>query len=319
LTFSDSLSYLPESGFGYGAAIGVLPGVATGVGVTGLTTGFAPGTSVFTGTGQQLSNASVAQFTRRLTHRSSFTLLGGYSFLRYINNGFLNYADISAQAGYDYQLSPQNTIAFIYRFDQDRYNFTAGVPTINNHTAQLSYGRRVTGRLAFHAAGGAEFSSYPASILGLTGPSASSNLYITWSANAGLTYALERASVGLTYSHWVSPGSGVFYGALTDQLSGSITRQLSRVVKLNVNGGFARNKALDIAGAPGTGQIYNYSYVGANLVKPLSPTVRLTFNYQFQYQTSNLGFCIGVTCGSSYTAHIISAGLSWIARPMTIE
>lgn len=317
LTFSNSFSYLPEAGFGYGAAIGVLPGAVSGTGVTGLTTGFAPGTSILTGIGQQISNSSVAQFTRRLSHRSSFTLLGGYSFLHYIGNGLLNYGDISAQVGYDYQLSPQNTIALVYRFDQDRYNFTTSIPTINSHTAELSYGRRVTGRLAFHAAGGAEVSYYPASILGLSGTSTTQ--YINWSANAGLTYKLERGNLGVTYTHWVSPGSGVFYGALTDQVSASVTRQLSRVAVLNLNGGFARNKALDIVGAPGAGQIYDYSYVGANFTKPLSPTLRLNFNYQFQYQTSNLGFCIGLSCGSSYTTHIISAGLNWIARPMTIE
>jgi hypothetical protein len=317
LMFSDSFSYLPEAGFGYGAAIGVLPGVTTGTGSTGLTTGFAPGTSILTTTGQQISNSSVAQFTRRVSHRGTLTLLGGYSFLHYIDNGLLNYSDISAQGGYDYQISPQNTIAVIYRFDQDRYNYTTNLPTINNHTAQLSYGRRVTGRLAFHAAGGVELSYYPASILGLTGTATTQ--YINWSANAGLTYKLEHANLGITYSHWVSPGSGVFVGAITDQVSASLTRQLSRVATLNLNGGFARNKALDIVGAPGANQIYDYSYVGANFMKPLSRTVRLNFNYQFQYQTSNLGFCIGVACGSSYTANIISAGLNWIARPITIE
>jgi len=319
LTFSDSFSYLPEAGFGYGAAIGTLPGVTTGTGVTGLTTGFAPGTSILTTSGQQISNSSVAQFARRVTHRGTLTLLGGYSFLHYVNNGLLNYADISAQGGYDYQISPQNTIAVIYRFDQDRYSFTPGVPTINNHTVQLSYGRRVTGRIAFHAAGGAEFSYYPASILGLTGTSTSTTQYINWSANAGLTYRLERGSLAINYSHWVSPGSGVFYGALTDQVSASATRQLSRLATLNLNAGFARNKALDIVGAPGANQIYDYTYAGANFMKPLSQTLRLNISYQFQYQTSNLGFCIGVACGSSYTTHIISAGLNWIARPMRIE
>lgn len=319
LTFSDSFTYLPQAGFGYGAAIGVLPGATTGTGVTGLTTGFAPGTSILTSSGQQLSNSSVAQFSRRLTHRATFTLLGGYSFLHYVNNGLLNFADISAQGGYDYQISPQNTIAVIYRFDQDRYSFTAGLPTINNHTVQLSYGRRVTGRLAFHVAAGAEFSYYPTSILSVTSTSASTTQYINWSANAGLTYQLERGSVGINYSHWVSPGSGVFYGAITDQVSATVSRRLSRLATLNLNGGFARNKALDIAGAPGANQIYDYSYVGANFMKPLSQTLRLNFNYQFQYQTSNLGFCIGVACGSSYTTHIISAGLNWIARPMRLE
>lgn len=317
LSFMDQFADLPEASFGYGAVVGISPGAGAGI---GLQPGFASGQSILTpSNGQEINNSFVTQFNTNLTHRSSFTLVGGYSLSHFFNSGLFDYADLSAQGGYNYQVTAKDTIAILYHFDQDRYSGFS--PTINNHTVHLSYGRRVTGRLALQIAGGPEFSFYPSTISTSGGASANSATYYNWSADAGLTYRLERASLGVTYTHWVSPGSGVFTGALTDQVSGTLSHQLSRAAIFGLNGGYARNKTLGITAlttAP-SNQVYDYAYAGATFTRPLSRTVALNLSYQFQYQDSNVGFCTEPGCGTSFTRHIVSLSLGWIARPMAIR
>jgi hypothetical protein len=314
LSLIDSFSDLPEASFGFGAVVGASPGLTT----TALQPGFAPEGSILTGLGQQINNSFVAQLNRNFTGRSSVTLLGSYYLLHFFNSSLLDSAVVSAQGGYNYLVTRKDTIAVYYRFDQDRYSTYS--PTIDNHTVQVSYGRRVTGRLAFQLAGGPEISFYPNAVPGgLGGVSANSTMHIYWSVNTGLTYKLERASLGLGYMHWVSPGSGVFLGALSDQFTGTVSRQFSRLATVGLSGGYARNKGLGISGVTVSNQTYNYSYGGVTLGEQLSRALALNLNYQFQYQDSNAGFCIGPSCGTSFTRHIVSLGFNWTAKPIPFE
>ena len=147
LSFFDELSYLPESSFGYGGLGGStiggsLPG-GTGVGY---------GQTILTGQGQNIENAFATEVDVYLTGRSSLTFVGGYTLLHYFDSNLLDYGDTNARAGYNYQLTRKDTIAISYLFSDFQYsNFDQSFST---HTVQGSYGRRVTGRLAFQIAAG---------------------------------------------------------------------------------------------------------------------------------------------------------------------
>jgi hypothetical protein len=312
LSFIDEVAYLPESGFGYGGSVG-LPGLSVGT----LQPGFVPGETVLTTQGQRISNSFVTQFDRALSGRSSITLVGGYSLLHFFDNNLLNDADITFQGGYNYLLTRRDTVALLYHFDQLR--FAAVSPRIDNHTVQASYGRRVTGRLAFQVAAGPEISVYPDSLLTLGTIATNSSAHLYWSMNSALTYQEELTSLGLSYFHGVTGGSGVFVGALSDQVSGSISRRLSRVATLGLNAGYSRNKELDTGVIASSNQYYGYWFAGASFLKPLTRTVSLSLAYQFQYQQSNDGFCIGVQCGTSFTRNVISLGVNWNARPIPLD
>jgi hypothetical protein len=312
LSFIDEVAYLPESGFGYGGSIG-LPGVSVGT----LQPGFAPGETVLTTQGQRISNSFVTQFDRALTGRSSITLVGGYSLLHFFDNNLLNDADISFQGGYNYLLTRRDSVALLYHFDQLRY--AAVSPRIDNHTVQASYGRRVTGRLAFQVAAGPEISVYPDSLLTFGTITTNSTAHLYWSMNSALTYQEELTSLGLSYFHGVTGGSGVFIGSLGDQVSGSISRRLSRVATLGANVGYSRNKELNTGTVASSNQDYDYWFAGASFLKPLTRTVSLNLAYQFQYQESNEGFCIGVQCGTNFTRNVISLGINWNARPIPLD
>ena len=146
-TFSvfDQLRYLPESSFGFAGTAGVgLPGVGTG---GGLGSGFTPGQSILTPEGQNLSNAFNVELDTKLTSRSSLTFVGGYSLVRYFGDNLSNYGDATFQAGYNYQLTRKDTVAVSYNFSAYRYSNVD--QSLNLNTIQGSYGRRITGRLAF--------------------------------------------------------------------------------------------------------------------------------------------------------------------------
>jgi hypothetical protein len=312
ISLVDQFGYFPETSFGYGGVIGS-PGLTTTTG--GLQSVFTPGESILTGAGQRVTNSFAAQLDRALSGRSSFTLVGGYSLLHYFDNNLFDYSDFSAQGGYNYQMTQRDTIAVIYHFDEIRYSSTS--PTIENHTLQVSYGRRMTGRLAFQAAAGPEISFYPSSLVaGAT--STNSTAHVSWSMNTALTYQQkQRTSLGLTYSHGVTGGSGVFLGSQSDLVSGSLNYQLSGVSNLGFTSGYSRNRELNNAGVTSS-QVFNYWFGGANFSRSLSRIWRINLAYELQYQESNLGFCISTPCATSFTRHVVSLGLNWNARPMRL-
>jgi len=318
ITFFDDLNYLPESSFGFGGLGGSL---LQGSGSPGLGLGFTPGQSILTGRGQNLGNSFVTEVDTFLTPRASLTFVGGYSLVDYFDNNLLNYNDVSFRGGYNYQMNRGDTIAVLYTFSGFRYgNFNQ---SINDHTVQLSYGRRVTGRLAFQIAAGPQvaFSRIPinggvGSVGGGAGSPTSSTTRIYWSLTTSLQWQAGRTGLGLNYNHGVGGGSGVLAGSLADVVRGSVTRQVSRTFSSGLTAGYSRNQGLAIGNLIPTTQTYDYWFVGGNLTHPLGRSLGLTFSYQMQYQNSNAMFCIGPTCGTSVVRNMISVGVGWHERPL---
>ena len=309
LTLVDLVGYFPETSFGFGGTVG-LPGLTSTTG--GINPVFLPGESILTAQGQRLSNASIAQFDMKITARSSFTVVGGYSFLHFLDNNLLDYSDINARAGYNYEMTRHDTIALYYDFAQLRYSAISS--TIENHTLHVSYAHRVTGRLAFQAAAGPEISFFPDSVLPGGSPT-NSTTRVSWSMNTGLTYQeQERTSLGIRYSHGVTGGSGIFFGAESDRVSGTIDHRMQGM-DVRLTGGYSRNRGLNVPGVTSSGQVYNYWFGGANLDKPLLREWSLRLSYELQYQYSNLAFCITPQCRTSFTRNVISLGVYWKGRP----
>jgi hypothetical protein len=315
LSFFDQVSYLPEAGFGYGG----LGGTALSTGSAGLGSTFTNGQTILTGQGQSVTNSFVTEADFALTPRASFTFVGGYSILRYFDSGLLNSGDATFRAGYNYLWSRKDTLAAFYTYSAFRY--TNSSQSIDEHTIEASYARRVTGRLSFQVAAGPQvvlFHEPPTSGSGsggVTTPNSSTQLY--WALDTSTQYRWERTMLGAAYDHGVTSGSGVLAGSVTDTASGSATRQMSRTFSSGITGGYSRNKGLEATTGVPTSQIYDYWFVGANFSRPWGRSLGLTFSYQLQYQNSNARFCIGeTTCGTSVIRHLISVGLGWHERPI---
>jgi hypothetical protein len=313
LAFFDELNYLPQASLGFGG-VGGLP--LTGNSATGLGPGFTSGQSILTGQGQNLENSSVLQLETFLTPRSSISMAGGYSLLHFFGNNLVDSGDVTFQGGYNYQLSRHDTLAILYAFSDFRYNSLD--QSIYTHSVEGSYGRRVTGRLAFQVAAGPEFAIFNqgAGTGGGAGTPGISTTHLYWTLSSSLSYQYQRTGLGLNYSHGVSAGSGVIAGSLNDTATGSVTRKMSPTFSSGLSAGYSRNAELVVSGSPVSGQNYDYWFAGASFTHPFTETLGVTFSYQMQYQTSNASFCIGTSCGTSIVRHLVSVGLNWHQRPL---
>jgi hypothetical protein len=317
ISLMDQLNYLPENAFGsqFGNT-----GTPLGTGSIGLQPGLVPGQLILTSSGQRLSNSFVPEVDVKLTARTSLTIVGNYSILHFFDNNLLNYYNVGINAGYNHQLTRKDTIGLSYGFNAFRYsNFNQ---TIDDHVVHLSYGRRVTGKLAFQIGVGPEFTflGMPITSTGNTGTGTTSssrwNLY--WSLATSLTYQLRRTGLVLSYTHGVGGGSGVQAGSIADTVTGSASRQLSRTFSGIWSWSYARNNGLTV-NAPGTtvpNQTFSYWSSTVGLSHPMGRTMRLGLNYLFQYQNSNSSFCVGPTCGSSFVLHQILFSVGWHDHPI---
>jgi len=321
LTLIEQAAYTPESAFGSGGFPGVsLPGGEPGLG------GLVPGQTIITSEGQRFFNTSLGQVDVYLTPRSSLTFVGGYSLLHSFNENLLDYGDLIAQAGYNYQITRKDTLGVSYVFAGFRYdNFDE---SINTNTLLFSYGRKVTGRLAFRIGAGPEFTFINTPIIPGTGvgtigpPSGGSTTNVYWYLATSLQYQMQRTALSATYSHGVAGGSGVFAGSLADTLTGSAVRQLSRVSSGTWTVGYSRNTELATSGLPQiqfSNQPYDYWYTGLNYSRLWGRSLNLNLGYQLQYQNSNASFCTGTGCGSSFVRNLITFGVGWRKQPIPIE
>lgn len=315
ISFLDSMDYLPEVGFGYGGfgGLGIGGFGLASSGALGLQPGLSAESTILATTGQQIDNSFITEVDVNLTPRSSITMMGGYSLLHYLDNSLLDVNNYFAQLGYNHQLTRTDTISALYRYSD--FSYTGSQQKIQDNVVQLTYAKRLTGRLAFQAGAGPDYALFSTPVL-TSSTATTSSSELTWSASASLTYQVKRGTLGASYSHGVVGGSGILAGSIADTFSGTLTRQLTRTVNFGLNGGYARNTALAIPGLAVYNQNYNYAFWGANLSRPWGRTLNLFLSYQGQYQTSSVPLCVGPTCNTSFVRHIISGGVTWQSRPL---
>ena len=312
LSFLDQLSYLPGSAFGYGG-LGGLPGTLPGSG-SGLNPGLSPGQTIYAGNIQTLQNVALVQYDFNVSGRGTLTFAGGFYFQHYFSGDYLNSINPNFRAGYNYALTRKDTIAVIYTYGG--YSYGNSTQTAHSQTAQFSYGRVVTQRLAFQIAAGPQWviSQIPLSVSG-TPTTVSPTTQLGFALNAGLTLTNGRNSTGLGYYHWINPGSGVFAGSISDTFSGSFTRKSSRTFSSGISGGYSRNQGVTTtSGGAFANQTYDYWYAGARLSHAVGNFIGLSFSYWFQYQ--NNPYCVGTTCGANIVTNFFSFGFGWHPRAM---
>jgi hypothetical protein len=310
--FIDNFGYLPQSQFGFGAGSGLaVPGIGGSLGPSspGLQPNYQPSQSIFTAVGSRYSNSITTQIVSLVSPRGSITLAGSYGILRFVEPGNIDSNDSIFSVGYNYALSRKDTIGVLYQFAAYRY---LGDPqAIQVHTAQLAYGRKVTGRLALQMFAGPQLTAFRVHQAGFTDP-------ISVAGGANLTYELPRISLSAGYHHGVSGGSGVFTGSITDQIQAGISRQLSRLWRGNISFGYARNTGLNSSSGSSTSPTFDSWFAGARLDRPLGRTASLSIGYTAYLQGSNTASCSIGTCGS-YLQHQISASFQWHTRPLVLR
>jgi hypothetical protein len=310
--FIDDFGYLPQSQFGFGVGSGLAaPGIGGSLGPSspGLQPNYQPSQSIFTSVGSRYSNSITTQIVYLVSPRGSITLAGSYGILRFVEPGNIDSNDSIFSAGYNYALSGKDTIGVLYRFVAYRY---LGDPqAIQDHTVQLAYGRKVTGRLALQMFAGPELTAFRVHQAGFKDP-------ISVAGGVSLTYALPRTKLSAGYNHGLSGGSGVFAGSTADQIQGGVSRQLSRVWLGNISFGYARNKGLKSSSVISASPAFSSWFAGSSLDRPLGRTASLSIGYTAYLQESNTASCSIGTCGS-YVQHQVSASFQWHTRPLVLR
>ena len=313
LSLIDQFAYLPQAQFGFGAGTNLsLPGIGGMLGAPppGLQTSYLPSQNIYSALGPRYSNAFVAQIGYRISPRSSVTLAGSYGSLHFTEPGNVDTNDAIFSAGYNYELSRYNSLGVLYRFSA--YRFAGQPQAIGDHTVQLAYGRKITGRIALQLFGGPEITQ-------MRVPIGASNQYISGAGAANLTYApTERTNLLGGYTHGVTGGSGVFTGSISDTVQGGLDHQLSRQWRGGIRFGYSRN-GLTFQSGPQSSPHYNTSYAGANLERPLGPYAHFSLAYTVYLESSNQAIPSIRAPATSYTQHQITIEFGWHTRPVVIH
>ena len=326
LTLRDRFSYLPEGSFGFGAygesgaynlglgGIGYVGGTL-GQGLGGL---FGLGDFGSLGQAPRIDNLSVADVVQELSARSSITAAGGYEIVHFTNNAanFVDSNQITAQVGYDYQLSRRSQVAAIYGFQDFQYPNIPG-SSFNTQVVNLMYGYRISGRMDFLIGAGPQFTFINNSPL-LGG----SSDRITASVRGMLRYRFPRTTIGIYFDRYDSSGSGYFAGAVSNVARFSISRPITRLWSVTADIGYAYSSALqpNLNGPlPASTTSFQYVYAGVAAHRPLGRHFALFFSYQYNDLWFNGSSCnTGGVCGS-VPRNVAAVGLDWNPRPIRLD
>lgn len=314
LAILDEFFYLPDSPFGFGGGTTGIstPGVGGSLGtpLPGLGGIYQPNQTILTTFGTRYGNAFATQVSYRVSRRGSINVAGIYGLLRFLQPGNIESNEYGGNVGFDYALGKKDSLGVQYQFNAFRY---IGNPqALNNHVIHVSYGRKITGRLALQLSGGPEFTTF-------TVPLGTATSQTGESVSANLNYGTPRNNLVLGYIHGVSSGSGIQVGSSTDQVQTELSRQLSRAWRGKFNFGYARNGNLGNLGAGQTSQTFNSYYAGGNLTHPLGREASFSVAYTARIQTSNQAVCAAGTCNTNHTENQITLGFSWHARPFVLR
>jgi hypothetical protein len=312
LQFFDDFAYLPTSQFGFGGLSGIgAPGVGGSLSpVPPLLNGaYLPNQTVLAASGPRYSNSFAAQANFAVSRRGSITLIGSYGLLRFTNPGNIDNDDEIGSIGYNYALTKNDSLGVLYRFTA--YHFTGQPQAIGDHTFNVAYGRKITGRLGLSLFAGPEIVTFRI-------PVGTRTQQTNLSLGASLTYGFEWGGVALGYNHGTNGGSGVLTGATGDNINANATRRITRVWNARANFGYGREHAFAAVGAAAAS--FNNYYLGAGLDRAIGRNSQLSFGYTAYIVNTNGAACGITACtAGTYTQHQLAVGYQWHTRPFVLH
>jgi hypothetical protein len=306
----DVFAYLPQSQFGFGGGTNLgLPGTGGTPGVPIPPINGGPNQDIFSAVGPRYTNTAAAQANYTLTARDSITASASYGILRFTDSGNFNTDTYTAGLGFNHQLTKADTIGVVYNFGA--YHYSGNPQAYGSQSIGLSYGRKITGRLAFQVSGGPQFNTYRIPVNGSTS-------VVSGYGSANLSYGLQNGAITATYIHGLSNGSGVLLGSQLDQVTVSASRKLGRVWTGFANLGFSRNSPL--GDMPDTDSAsYNNWFVGGGVSRPFGRAVQFAASYTANFQKTKESGCTTGDCTSDLTQHMFTLSLQWHTRPFVLR
>jgi hypothetical protein len=358
LSLRDSFSYLPEGNFA--ASYGALGSSGIqGLGGTAFGSFFGGAALGTLGLAPRILNVSLVDATESLTPKSALTAAGGYAFTHFYGsqpNGasFIGSSQVSAQGAYDRILSAHTQVALAYGYQA--FDFNAIATSFHAQIVEAMYGHRVTGRMDLLIAAGPEFTkiSFPCDLFdALAGTSgchldqsgqisgSRSDTRIGAAGQARLRYRFPKTDLAFRYEHFLTSGSGLFAGAVTDLARLSASRPLNRVWGAAVDLGFSRNSRLqslnnvqsttcvepgqqnpnNLPACPGvSANVFDSGFAGVAVHRQFGRSLHGYLSYQFNELWFDRSYCGGLPqCNRISNRDVITFGLDWTPRPIRLD
>lgn len=345
LGLRDAFSYQPEGTFG--SAYGSI--ATTGAGLSGLGSFFSEFALGELGQVPRIMNVSLVDAVQMLTPKSSITATGAYAFVHFLQNdpatgnSFIGSTETVGEVGYDRILGPHDQGAVVYAYQG--FTFSTGA-TFHTNLFQLLWGHRISGRMNFLISAGPQFTEVdnllvpaPLSDLGNPGCVAgitkqglevecpTNDLRISAAGRAYLHYQFPKWSLLLSYKHYLTAGSGLFFGAESDIVHVTASRPLNRVWNVYTDIGYSRNsRVLPIScpvsqTCPGvSANIYQYGFAGLGVHRMFGRNFHAFASYQFNDLAFDSSFC-GTTgpCNRTSQRQVGTIGVDWTPRPIRLD
>lgn len=311
----DQFSYLPQTslGFGGGTDLG-LPGTGGSLGpvIPGLGNNYVPDQTIFSAVGPRYSNTSSLQVTYATTPHGSITVSGTYGLLDFIDAGNVDSQTITGTIGYNYALTPSDSIGAYYRFSA--FHFTGQPEAYGDHSASFVYSRRITGRIALQLFAGPDFRTSRIS------PNGNSTAH-DGNVGANLSYGFEKGGFSVGFSRGTYGGSGVLVGSVGDILNFGANRRLTRIWSGQINGNYAHNSSipnsLQTTPQP-VSQSFNTWNAGGGVSRPVGRNATFAVAYNAIHTDYGLAGCVGAACSSSQITSYVTINVSWRTRPFVL-
>jgi hypothetical protein len=203
-----------------------------------------------------------------------------------------------------------NSISVFYRFNEIRFSGLS--QRIEDHSVQVSYALRITGRLSFQLGGGPSVNLYQS-------PLAGGSAVTSWTASSSLSYHYRHLGTGLSYNHFVTGGSGLLVGARTDLLSGNLNHPLNRDWDATVSGGYSKNHALQQTTSNANSTSPQAWFATVQVSRHFVLYGSLFIGYSASGQSSLASICTLPACGVSSLSSSVTIGYNWGLRPIVVE
>ena len=293
VNISNQAIYSPESSFGL-PALEVLA-----ANFFGTNPALLPNQTVLTGRTSRLSDGAVGQLEYAVSRRTALTMTGSYSLLHFTSTSLFDNTLKGATLGYDYLVTPRNTVALTYGYQQLEYSLFNNKLDINSAT--LGFAHQVPSRFTLQLEGGVQLTKS-------FGPGSLPRSSVRPDARVVLTSVWSRTQFRLSASKAVVSGAGFSVATNTTTASLSAERKLSRTWTSTINVGYASNSLIGLNFKLQTG------FAQANLEKTMGQHLKVSLLYNFQRQAGD-EFCALSLCAGEYLRHSVGIGARWQFRP----
>jgi hypothetical protein len=228
--------------------------------------------------------------------------------LRFEQEGNFDSNTTIASAGYNYQLTRNDTLGLVYRYGS--YQYPGNPQAYSENAVNVAYGRKVTGHLGLGLFIGPQITNFRI-------PIGNTSQNIGLSASANMTYAFERGVFTLGYIHGLSAGSGVLLGSNQDWVTATVSRQLTRQWSGSLIFGYSHNSPVVGTGA-GSSAGYGEWYVGCTASRPIGRNFSFAAAYTANISSYSAAGCTGAGCNASNNYNTITLNFQWHPRPFTL-